>query len=44
MRQRIEVLGGSFQVITTLGAGTTILVTLPLIDIELHDDTKESND
>lgn len=44
MRQRIEVLGGSFQLITTLGAGTTILVTLPLIDIELLDDTKDSND
>jgi signal transduction histidine kinase len=44
MRQRIEVLGGSFQIITTLGAGTTILVTLPLIDIELQDDIKDSND
>lgn len=34
MRQRIEVLGGSFQLITTIGVGTTILVTLPLMDEE----------
>ena len=34
MRQRIEVIGGSFQLITTIGVGTTILVTLPLLDLE----------
>ncbi len=44
MRQRIEVLGGSFQLVTTLGAGTTILVTLPIIDIDLNDDLKDTND
>ncbi len=38
MRQRIEVLGGSFQLITTIGAGTTILVTLPLLDVEDDDE------
>ena len=38
MRQRIEVLGGSFQILTTLGAGTTILVTLPVVDFELESD------
>jgi signal transduction histidine kinase len=37
MRQRIEVLGGTFQLITTIGAGTTILVTLPIIDLDLGD-------
>ncbi len=30
MRQRVEVLGGSFELKSTLGAGTTIRVTLPL--------------
>lgn len=44
MRQRIEVLGGSFQLITTLGAGTTILVTLPITDNNLDNDTEDSND
>jgi signal transduction histidine kinase len=44
MRQRIEVLGGSFQLITTLGAGTTVLVTLPIIDIDLDDDIEDSNE
>ena len=44
MRQRIEVLGGSFQLITTLGAGTTVLVTLPIIDIDLDDDIQDSNE
>jgi signal transduction histidine kinase len=44
MRQRIEVLGGSFQLISTLGAGTTVLVTLPIIDIDLDDDIEDSND
>jgi signal transduction histidine kinase len=44
MRQRIEVLGGSFQLITTLGAGTTILVTLPIIDIDLNNDLQDSNE
>jgi signal transduction histidine kinase len=44
MRQRIEVLGGSFQLITTLGAGTTILVTLPILDIDLDDDLQDSHD
>lgn len=44
MRQRIEVLGGSFQLITTIGVGTTILVTLPIIDIDLDEVTKDSND
>ncbi len=38
MRQRIEVLGGSFQIITTIGIGTTILVSLPLLDLELDDE------
>lgn len=38
MRQRIEVLGGSFQLITTIGIGTTILVTLPLLDVEDDDE------
>ena len=38
MRQRIEVLGGSFQLITTIGIGTTILVTLPLLDVEENDE------
>ena len=44
MRQRIEVLGGSFQLITTLGAGTTILVTLPIIDFDLNKDLQDSNE
>jgi signal transduction histidine kinase len=44
MRQRIEVLGGSFQLITTLGAGTTILVTLPIIDIDLTNERQDLND
>jgi signal transduction histidine kinase len=44
MRQRIEVLGGTFKLITTLGSGTTILVTLPIIDTDLDDDKKDSND
>jgi signal transduction histidine kinase len=44
MRQRIEVLGGSFQVITTLGAGTTILVTLPITDINSDNDIEDSNE
>jgi signal transduction histidine kinase len=30
MRERIEALNGTFQVISTLGEGTQILVTLPL--------------
>jgi signal transduction histidine kinase len=38
MRQRIEVLGGSFQIISTIGIGTTILVSLPLLDLELDDE------
>jgi signal transduction histidine kinase len=38
MRQRIEVLGGSFKLITTIGIGTTILVTLPLLDVEENDE------
>jgi signal transduction histidine kinase len=44
MRQRIEVLGGSFQLITTVGAGTTILVTLPIVDIDLDTYMQDSND
>jgi signal transduction histidine kinase len=38
MRHRIEVLGGSFQLITTIGVGTTILVTLPLLAMEVDNE------
>ena len=31
MRQRVEVLGGSFELHSVLGSGTTIRVTLPLV-------------
>lgn len=34
MRQRVEVLGGTFDLQSVAGAGTTIRVTLPLAAME----------
>jgi signal transduction histidine kinase len=34
MRQRVEMLGGSFEVSSVVGAGTVTTMTLPLIGIE----------
>jgi signal transduction histidine kinase len=38
MRQRVEMLGGSFDVVSALGAGTQIRISLPLMAHEANDE------
>jgi signal transduction histidine kinase len=37
MRERVEVLGGTFELISGLGQGTTVRACLPLVSSEEHD-------